>query len=82
MTRPPGNLVSRRRFGACQGVSGRVVAHQSGSGLPGLSQATSVQNVEATARGVTHHFLCCDRPAPERFIASDTSLNRDTGDTH
>ena len=48
-----------RRFGACQGPSGRVVTHLYGPGLPGLSQANSVQNVEATARGVTHHFLCC-----------------------
>ena len=51
MTRTQGNRVCRHRFGACQRRSGRIVTYQSRLGVPVLPEATSVQHVEATARG-------------------------------
>ena len=64
MKRTQINRLCRRRFGACQRRSGRVVTYQSRSGVPGLPEATSVQHMEAKSSGVTHHFLCCTSGVP------------------
>jgi len=55
VTRTQGIRVCRRRIGACQGRSGRVVPRQSVLRVAGPPEATSVQHVALSRFVVTHY---------------------------